>query len=55
MSDLRSVLHRVVDSNWLADEMSAIGIVGLVDLDGSNFGSVNDLVAVAEAVLPRRE
>ena len=55
MSDLRSVLHRVVDSNWLADEMSAIGIVGLVDLDGSNFGSVKDLVAVAEAVLPRRE
>lgn len=55
MSDLRSLLHRVVGANSLAAEMSAIGIVGVVNLDGSDYRAVKELVEIAEVVLPRRE
>ncbi|MEO5973624.1 MAG: PhnD/SsuA/transferrin family substrate-binding protein [Ilumatobacteraceae bacterium] len=55
MSDLRSVLHRVVGDNLLRDEMSEIGIVGFVNRDASDYEMIRDLVAIAEVVLPRRE
>lgn len=55
ISDLRAVLHRVVGANSLAYEMNEVGIVGVVNLDGSAYESVNELVGIAEVMLPRRE
>lgn len=55
MSDLRGVIHRVVGSNSLARQLDEVGIVGVVNLDGSDYESVKELVAIAELVLPRRD
>ncbi len=55
ISDLRSILHRVVELHSLSNEMKAIGIVGFVNLDSSDFEPVNDLKFIAETMLPRRE
>ena len=55
VGDLRGVLHRVVESDSLANAMSEIGIVGVVNQDRRNYEMVDALVASAETVLPRRE
>ncbi len=54
LEDLRAALHRVVADPQLADDLAAIGIVGYVDLDGTDYEMVGDLISIAESILPRR-